>query len=195
VVWCCCCCRGCCCVGVLARRRYCCASDDCATNTPVPTRPTHAHSGFAVVNGFIFSAILESLSDQARYKALLTAARKEVEHRWALLGRVHVCMCVHVCACHKALLTAARRRRGGTGACWCTRLSGCACVHAYMHTWKLGRSVLMPVPAPARPHKRLWVNRTRTRMRASHTHTHTHTHTHVRARARAGACPLRWPRA
>lgn len=37
--------------------------------------------GFAVVNGFIFSAILEFLADNARYKAQLMQATKEVEHR------------------------------------------------------------------------------------------------------------------
>jgi hypothetical protein len=38
--------------------------------------------GFAVVNGFIFSAILEYLSDKSRYKAQMVRATKEVEHRW-----------------------------------------------------------------------------------------------------------------
>jgi hypothetical protein len=38
--------------------------------------------GFAVVNGFIFSAVLEGLADNARYKTQLLRATKEVEHRW-----------------------------------------------------------------------------------------------------------------
>lgn len=37
--------------------------------------------GFAVVNGFIFSAVLEGLADNARYKTQLLRATKEVEHR------------------------------------------------------------------------------------------------------------------
>lgn len=36
-----------------------------------------------MVNAFIFSAILEGLADNARYKAQLLRATKEVEHRWA----------------------------------------------------------------------------------------------------------------
>lgn len=56
--------------------------------------------GFATVNAFIFSAILEATSDRARCKAQMTRALQEAEHRWGMGVQMAWGTCC--CACSAA---------------------------------------------------------------------------------------------